>query len=100
MQLETFITECRASDCCLFIWVVKGDVIFVGRALGSTDGWHAAATGRGASGRLQVDIVKNVSGEPHVYETATGLEQCIVVHLDVLFQGLEMCVVRGTSGSL
>src|SRR5712671_2505673 len=96
LQLEAFVTECWVPDRCLFIRVVKGDVLFVGRALGSTDGWHAA-TGRGTSGGFRVDVVKNASGESRVYETATGLEQCVVVHLNVLFQGLEMCVVRGTS---
>src|SRR5712671_2449543 len=100
LQLEAFVTECWVPDRCLFIRVVKGDVIFIGRALGSTDGRHAAATGRGTSGRLRVNVVKNASGEPRMYETAMGLEQCVVVHSDVLFQGLETCVVCGTSGSL
>jgi len=100
LQLEAFVAECWVLDRCLFIRVVKGDVIFVGRTLGSTDSWHAASTGRGTSGRLRVDVVKNASGEPRMYETSTGLEQRVVVHSNVLFQGLETCVVGGTSGSL
>src|SRR5712671_6078923 len=97
LQLEAFITECWVPDGRLFVWVVKGDIIFVRRALCSSDGWHAAATGRGGRGRLRIDVVKNASGEPRVDETSTGLEQGVVVHSDVLFQGLETCVERGAS---
>jgi len=35
-----------------------------------------------------------------VYETATGLEQGVVVHSDVLFQGLEVCAERGVPSGL
>src|SRR5882672_12492839 len=63
LQLEAFVTECWVSDGRLLVWVVEGDVVFVGRTLGPSDGWHATATGRGAPGRLRVDVVKNASGE-------------------------------------
>src|SRR5712671_2366426 len=95
LQLETFVAECWVSNGCLFIRVVEGDVVFVRRALSSPDGWHAAATGRGACGRLRIDVVKYASREPRVDETSTGLEQGVVVHSDVLFQGLETRVERG-----
>src|SRR5712671_5754060 len=32
LQLEAFVTECRLSDGCLFIRVMEGGVVFVGRA--------------------------------------------------------------------
>ena len=54
----------------------------------------------GTGGRLRVDIIKDASGEPRVYETAMGLEQGIVVHSDVLFQGLEACVEYGAPTGL
>src|SRR5712671_4402378 len=85
LQLEAFVAECWVSNGCLFIWVVEGDVVFVRRALSSPNGWHAAATGRGACRRLRVDVVKYASREPRVDETSTGLEQGIVVHSDVFF---------------
>src|SRR5882672_3367427 len=88
LQLEAFITECWVADGRFLIWVVEGDVVFVGRTLGPSDGWHATATGRGAPGRLRVDVVKNASGEPRMDEAATSLEQGVVVHSNVLFQGL------------
>jgi len=100
LQLEAFVTECWVSDGCLFIRVVEGDIVFVRRALSSSDGWHAAATSRGTCGRLRVDIVEDASGEPRVDETATGLKQGIVVHSNVLFQGLEVCAERGTPSGL
>jgi len=77
------------------IRVVEGDVVFVRRALCPSDCGHATATDGGTSGRLRVDVIKNASGEPRVYETTTGLEQGIVVHSNVLFQGLETRVERG-----
>jgi len=57
-------------------------------------------TDRGTSGWLRIDIIKNASGEPRVYETAMGLEQGVVVHPDVLFQGLEACAERGAPSGL
>ena len=54
----------------------------------------------GTSGRLRVNIIKDASGEPRVYETAMGLEQGVVVHPDVLFQGLEACAERGAPSGL
>src|SRR5712675_1222041 len=96
LQLEAFVTECWLSNGRLFIWVMEGDVVFVGRALSSSDGWHAAATGRGACGRLRIDVVEYASGEPRVDETSAGLEQGVVVHSYVLFQGLEARTIRGT----
>src|SRR5712671_2540724 len=95
LQLEAFVAECWVSNGCLFIRVVEGDVVFVRRALSSSNGWHAAATGRGACGRLQIDIVKYASREPRMDETSTGLEQGVVIHSNVLFQGLEMRVECG-----
>jgi len=80
--------------------VVEGDVIFVGRALSSSNSWHATATDGGTSRRLQVNVIKDASGEPRVYETATGLKQGIIVHPNVLFQGLEVCAERGVPGGL
>jgi len=100
LQFEAFVTECWVSNGCLFIWVVEGDIVFVRRALSSSDGWHAAATGRGACRRLRIDIVKYASGEPCVDETSAGLEQGVVIHSDVLFQGLETCVECGASCGL
>jgi len=79
---------------------MEGDIIFVGRALGSSDGWHAAAAGRGTRGRLRIYVIEDASGEPRVDETTTCLEQGVVVHSDVLFQGLESCAERGASSCL
>src|SRR5712675_708024 len=42
LQFEAFVTECWVSNGRLFIRVVEGDIIFVRRALSSSDGWHAA----------------------------------------------------------
>jgi len=58
------------------------------------------ATGRGSSRRLCVNIVKNACREPCVYEATMGLEQGVVVHPDVLFQGLKAGAERGTLGGL
>jgi len=74
LQLEAFVAECWVPDSGLLIWVMERDVIFVGRALGSSDGWHAAAAGRGTCGRLRVDIIEDASGEPCVDEATTCLE--------------------------
>src|SRR5712675_1011501 len=41
LQLEAFVTECWLSNCCLLIRVMEGDVVFVGRTLSPSDGWHA-----------------------------------------------------------
>src|SRR5712675_2015293 len=100
LQLEAFVTECWVSNGCFFVRVMEGDVVFVGRALGPSDGWHAAATGRGTRGRLRIDVVEYASGEPRVDETSAGLEQGVVVHSYVLFQGLKTCAVRGVSCGL
>src|SRR5882672_5244392 len=100
LQFEAFVAECWVPNGGLFIWVVEGDVVFVRRALSPSDGWHAAATDRRACGRLRVYVVKNASGEPRVNETSTGLEQGVVVHSDVLFQGLETRVVSPPLGSV
>src|SRR5712671_6653820 len=100
LQLEAFVTECGVADGCLFVRVMERDVVFIGRSLSSPDGWHAMATGRGTCGRFRVYVIKDASGEPRMDETATGLEQGIVIHSDVLFQGLEACVERGASGGL
>src|SRR5712671_6390419 len=70
LQLEAFVAECWVSNGCLFVRVVEGDIVFVRRALSSSDGWHAAATGRGACRRLRIYIVKYVSGEPRMDETS------------------------------
>src|SRR5712671_4169886 len=79
---------------------MEGDIVFVGRTLRSSDCWHATTTDRGTSGRLRVDIIKDASGEPRVYEMTTGLEQGVVIHPDVLFQGLKACAERGTPSGL
>src|SRR5712671_1952126 len=100
LQFEAFVAECWVPNSGIFIWVVEGNVVFIGRALGSSDGWHAAATGRGTCGRLRVDIIENASGEPRVDEATTRLEQGIIVHSDVLFQGLESRAKRGPSSGL
>jgi len=52
LQFEAFVAECWVSNGRLLVWVVEGDIVFIGRALGPSDGWHATATGRGARGRL------------------------------------------------
>jgi len=75
LQLEAFIAECWLARRGPLVRVVERDVVFVGRALRSSDCWHATATDRGTGRRLRVDVIKNASGEPRVYETATGLEQ-------------------------
>src|SRR5712671_7356479 len=55
---------------------------------------------RGTGGRLRVNIIEDASGGPHMYEMTPSFEQGIVVHPDVLFQGLEMRVECGASGGL
>src|SRR5882757_9413929 len=100
LQFEAFVAECWVPNSGLLVRVMEGDVVFVGRALGSSDGWHAAATGRGTCGRLRVDVIKDASGEPRVDEATTRLEQGVVVHSDVLLQGLESGAERGPSGGL
>jgi len=52
LQLKAFVAECWVSNGRLFVWMVERDIIFVGRTLGPSDGWHATATGRGTRGRL------------------------------------------------
>jgi len=80
--------------------VVEGDVIFVWRALSTSNCGHTTLTDGGTSGRLQVNVIKNAGGEPCMYETAMGLEQGVIVHSDVLFQGLEACAEHGTPTGL
>src|SRR5712675_1170803 len=100
LQFKAFVTECWLARCGPLVRVVEGDIVFIRRALSSSDCWHATATDGGTGGRLRIDIVKDASGEPHMYETMTGLEQGVVVHSDVLFQGLEACAERGTPSGL
>src|SRR5712671_4805730 len=100
LQLEAFVTECWVSDGGPFVRVVERDVILVRGTLSSSDGGHATTVGRGTCGRLQVYVMKDASGEPRVDETTTCLEQGIVVHSDVLFQGLESCAERGAPSGL
>ena len=45
-------------------------------------------------------LLKNASGEPRMYETTTCLEQSVVVHPNILFQGFEARVERCASGGL
>jgi len=45
LQLKAFVTECWVSDGRLLVRVVERDIVFVGRALSSSDGGHATATG-------------------------------------------------------
>src|SRR5712672_770629 len=97
LQFEAFVAERWVSNGRLFIRVMEGDVVFVGRALSPSDGWHAATASRGACGRLRVDIVEDASGEPCVDETSAGLEEGVVVHPYVFFQGLKACAIRGAS---
>src|SRR5712675_1362603 len=100
LQFEAFITECWLARRGPLVRMVEGDVVFIGRALSSSDCWHATTMDGGTGGRLRVYIVKDVSGEPRVYETATGLEQGVVVHPNVLLQGLEACAERGAPSGL
>src|SRR5712675_1242892 len=100
LQFEAFVTECWVSDGGLFVWVVERDIVFVRRSLGSSDGRHATAACRGACGRLRVYVIKDASGEPRVNEATTCLEQGVVVHPDVLFQGLKSCAERGAPSGL
>jgi len=100
LQLEAFVTECWVPDSGLFVWVVERDVILVRRTLSSSDGGHATTAGRGTRGRLRVYVIKNASGEPRVDEATTCLEQGVVIHSDVLFQGLELRAERGAPSGL
>src|SRR5712675_3266730 len=100
LQLEAFVTECWVSDGGPFVRVVERDVVLVRRALSSSDGGHATTAGRGTCGRLRVYIIKDASGEPRVDEVTTCLKQGVVVHSDVLFQGLESCTERGAPSGL
>src|SRR5712675_2268831 len=95
LQFEAFVAERWVSNGRLFIRVMEGDVVFVGRALSPSDGWHAAAASRGACGRLRIDVIEYTSGEPRMDETSAGLEQGVVIHSYVLFQGLEARTIRG-----
>jgi len=52
LQFEAFIAECWVADRGLFVWVMEGDIVLVGRALRSSDCWHATATYGGTGGRL------------------------------------------------
>src|SRR5712672_2057597 len=100
LQLEAFVTECWVSDGGPFVRVVERDVVLVRRTLSSSDGGHVTTAGRGTRGRLRVYVVKDASGEPRVDEATTCLEQGVVVHSDVLFQGLESCAECGAPSGL
>src|SRR5712675_3241415 len=52
LQFKAFVAECWLSRRRPLVWVVEGDVVFVGRALCSSDCWHATATDGGTGGRL------------------------------------------------
>jgi len=52
LQLEAFVTECWVTARGLFIRVMEGGVVFVWRALRSSDGGHASLSSGGTSGRL------------------------------------------------
>ena len=49
LQFEAFVTECWLTRCGSLVRVVEGDVILVGRALRSSDCWHATATDWGTA---------------------------------------------------
>src|SRR5712672_1355466 len=87
LQLKAFVTECWMPDGGLFVRVVERDVVLVRRTLSPSDGGHAATASRGTCWGLRVYVIKDASGEPRVDEAMTCLEQGIVVHPDVLFQG-------------
>jgi len=74
LQFEAFIAECWVADRGLFVWVMEGDIVLVGRALYSSDSGQAATMNRWAGRRLRIDVVKYASGEPCVYESTTGLK--------------------------
>jgi len=74
LQFEAFVTECWLTERGLLVWVVEGDVVFVRRALSSSDGGHTSLSDGGTGGWLRIDVVKNASGEPRMDETAMGLE--------------------------
>jgi len=93
LQLKAFVAEC---------WVSNGRLFYTGDGKGRrlrregpspSDSWHAAAAGRGTCGGLRIDISEYAGGEPCVDETSAGLEQGIVIHPYVLFQGLETRVI-------
>jgi len=100
LEFEAFVTECWLAGCGSFVQVMEGDIVFIWRTLSSSYGRHVATANRGTSGRLRVDVIENASGEPRVDETSLGLEEGIVVHPDVLFQGLKVCVECGTPTGL
>jgi len=79
---------------------MEGDIVFVGRALHSSDGRHTAAASWWAGRGLRVHIIKNASGEPGVYEPTTGFEQGVVVHPNILFQGFKVCAECGAPAGL
>jgi len=100
LEFEALVAECWLAGGWSFVQVVEGDVVFVGRALSSSHHGHVSAMNWGTRGRLQINVVENARGEPRVDQVVTGLEQCVVVHPNVLFQGLEACCVRCAPGSL
>src|SRR5712672_928473 len=59
LQFKAFVTECWLARRGPLVRVVEGDVVLVGRALCSSDCWHATATYGGTGGRLGVDVIKN-----------------------------------------
>jgi len=100
LEFEAFITECWLVGCGSSVRVVEGDIVFVRRALSSSHSGHAAMTDWGTSRRLRIDVIEYASGKPRVDETSPGLEQGVVIHSNVLFQGLEACTEHGAPGGL
>ena len=74
LEFKAFITECGLVGGWSFVRVVEGDIIFVGRALCSSHRGHASTANWGTGGRLRINVIKNTSGEPCMYEMVTGLE--------------------------
>ena len=80
--------------------MVERDIVLIRGTLCPSNGWHAVMTDWWTGGRLRIDVVEYASGEPHMYETAMSLEQGIVVHSDVLLQGLKAHVESGVLAGL
>src|SRR5712671_156197 len=99
-QFEAFVAECWLLARGFLVGMVEGDLVFVGRALSSSNGGHSSFPSGGTGGWLCVNIVEDASGEPRMDEAATGFEQRIVVHSYVLFQGLQACVERSAPSGL
>jgi len=74
LKFKAFVTECRLVGGWSLIRVVEGDVIFIRRALCSSLRGHVSMANWGTGGRLRINVIKNTSGEPCMYEMVTGLE--------------------------